>query len=174
MDLEDSELESASIKKKENTPLIDSDNGSKIYEKTNRMHEERMDSIRRNGWIDEEISAEVYEKKLFEGKTTKSADRTQCASKVIDVDVEDTTVVSDLKGSQTMTQSKVQELINIDLVKREIRRAQKMDLEMMKREKQNFKELLQLEPRRKQTRKMQKRQKVVSKRTLELLAKKFD
>jgi hypothetical protein len=44
----------------------------------------------------------------------------------------------------------------------------------MKKEKQDLKELLQLEPRRKHTKKLQKRQKVVSKRTLELLAKKFD
>lgn len=36
----------------------------------------------------------------------------------------------------------------------------------MKKEKQDLKELLQLEPRRKHTKKLQKRQKVVSKRTL--------
>ena len=43
----------------------------------------------------------------------------------------------------------------------------------MKKERQDLK-LMQIEPRRLQTRKLNKRQKVVSKRTLELLAKKFD
>jgi len=37
-----------------------------------------------------------------------------------------------------------------------------------------MKELLQLEPRRKNSKKMHKKQKIVSRRTLELLAKKFD
>ena len=62
----------------------------------------------------------------------------------------------------------------MELIRREIKREQKLDFERMKREKQELKELLQLEPRRLQIRKLQKRQKVVSKRTLELLAKKFD
>lgn len=64
--------------------------------------------------------------------------------------------------------------MNVDLIKREIEREKKLDLMRMKKEKQDLKELLQVEPRRKLTQKWNKRHKIVSKRTLELLSKKFD
>ncbi len=81
---------------------------------------------------------------MFQGlETNKSVAETKMAENAIDVDA-DVSTVPELNLSQVKERKRMSEFLNIDLIKREIKREQKLDLERMKKEKQDLKELLQL------------------------------